>query len=114
MGWIHGSPNLIATGDWIVPAANRGGLSRTHPLGYAEQELTWYEPHRVYVLKAACDDMTKLNRNLPFLAYDQYVYAVEPVDIGRDLDLAAERMNSATCAQARVVRCLYAPPHETC
>jgi hypothetical protein len=40
---------------------------------------------------------------------DFYLYEVEPEDLGPDRDALAVTMRSASCARARVVRCVHEP-----
>jgi len=110
VAWLHGSPVLIADGDWVVSAAARGGRSRTHPNGYGEHELRWYDPNRVYVFDLGTATPADHLDRFSFTRRDFYLYEVEPDgQLGHDNDVGASAMQSATCARARVVRCLHRP-----
>jgi hypothetical protein len=107
--WLHASPAHIPDGDWVLPATAFGGRSRTHPNGYSESELRWYEPHRVYVFDTGDVDPLHHFGRFGFVRREYYLYEVEPEDLGPDLDVGARTMKSSTCSRARVVRCLHRP-----
>ncbi len=108
--WLHSSPAIIADGEWVVPATARGGRSRTHPNGYGEHELRWYDPSRVYVFDSGTAVPTDHLDRFSFTRRDYYLYEVElDGELGCDNDAGASVMQSATCARARVVRCLHRP-----
>jgi hypothetical protein len=110
MVWLHCSPAQIPHGGFVTPARERGGASRTHPNGYGDQELRWYDPDLVYVFDSGGIDPLQHMGRFAFTRQDYYWYEVEPDGpLGLDGDHGAAVMQSATCRRARVIRCLHRP-----
>lgn len=109
MVWLHGSPAWIPSGDWVLPAAQLGGRSRSHPNGYGPEELVWYRPDRVYVFDSGGIEPRQHIGRFAYVRSDYYLYEVEPEELGPDDDAFAVTMQSASCARARVLRCVYEP-----
>lgn len=90
-----------------MPASQRPGPPRTHPGGMREEFRSWYDPDRVYVMDSHGIDPVEHRGRFAFTGHDAFAYEVAPEDLRRDDgDVGAVAMGSATCARARVIRCV--------
>lgn len=109
MPWLHGSAAFIEVDDWVLPATQLGGRSRTHPHGHGEHELQCYSPDRVYVFHSGDADPRDHIDRFSFTRADYYLYQVQSDDLAADLDQFSNTMQSASCTRARILRRVHEP-----